>query len=423
MKKVVFALLLLITLSVHAQFNSGQVLTAAGLNAALSKPTITGGTISGLSASPSPFYSSGGYTLQLGPYANTWVNSVYSGNFEYLEAFSALNARGKPDSIGMFAASRTSTGSGGANAANIGVASMAYNDYAGGAAGAWGFYGTVLRGAGSTGVTHGMEIDVANFGGTTVTAHPYAINPAGLTEALRLATGGEAATGNAAGTATAALSIVRNDANATPHARFNTGVLFDANAISPSGQAIALPTSSGGNTLQWFTPAGADGGYINSTVSATANATHLNFSNLGASITGNASQLLFQVPNVASAANYVTVAAAAAGASPQIIATGSDSNVGIVLTPKGAGQVYVAGNFQVAGGVQGPLNVTGSISATAGVQLPVTTIAALPACSTGTKGMMYAVSDATAPTYNGALSGGGSVSVPVYCNGSAWTSH
>jgi len=33
------------------------------------------------------------------------------------------------------------------------------------------------------------------------------------------------------------------------------------------------------------------------------------------------------------------------------------------------------------------------------------------------------VSDATTPTYNGALTGGGAVYVPVFCNGSAWVSH
>lgn len=58
-----------------------------------------------------------------------------------------------------------------------------------------------------------------------------------------------------------------------------------------------------------------------------------------------------------------------------------------------------------------------------GVPLQTTTVAALPACGAAQKGYLYAVSDATSPTYNGTLTGGGAVSVLAYCNGSAWTAH
>lgn len=54
---------------------------------------------------------------------------------------------------------------------------------------------------------------------------------------------------------------------------------------------------------------------------------------------------------------------------------------------------------------------------------PVKTVSTLPACNAAAEGTWSAVSDATAPTYNGALTGSGTVHVPVYCNGSAWTSH
>lgn len=51
-----------------------------------------------------------------------------------------------------------------------------------------------------------------------------------------------------------------------------------------------------------------------------------------------------------------------------------------------------------------------------------TTVSALPACNATTLGQMRAVSDATAPTYNGTLTGGGTVHVFTYCDGSAWKS-
>ena len=51
------------------------------------------------------------------------------------------------------------------------------------------------------------------------------------------------------------------------------------------------------------------------------------------------------------------------------------------------------------------------------------TVGTLPTCDTALKFAMAAVTDATAPTYNGALTGGGNVIVPVFCNGTVWSSH
>jgi hypothetical protein len=48
------------------------------------------------------------------------------------------------------------------------------------------------------------------------------------------------------------------------------------------------------------------------------------------------------------------------------------------------------------------------------------TVSTLPA---GSEGDWAYVTDATAPTYNAALTGGGAVKVPVFYNGSAWVSH
>jgi hypothetical protein len=51
------------------------------------------------------------------------------------------------------------------------------------------------------------------------------------------------------------------------------------------------------------------------------------------------------------------------------------------------------------------------------------TVAALPVCSSDKKGAMAAATDLTAITYNGSPTGGGSLSAPVYCNGTSWTIH
>jgi hypothetical protein len=63
------------------------------------------------------------------------------------------------------------------------------------------------------------------------------------------------------------------------------------------------------------------------------------------------------------------------------------------------------------------------ISAGGPLQLATYTVATLPACTASDVNSLLAVTDATAPTYNGALIGGGTVHVPVFCDGSVWTSH
>lgn len=48
------------------------------------------------------------------------------------------------------------------------------------------------------------------------------------------------------------------------------------------------------------------------------------------------------------------------------------------------------------------------------------TVAGLPTCAAGTKGGRAYVTDATAPTFLGTLTGGSTVNTPVFCNGTAW---
>ncbi len=60
------------------------------------------------------------------------------------------------------------------------------------------------------------------------------------------------------------------------------------------------------------------------------------------------------------------------------------------------------------------------LPASPGVQLRVYTVSTLPIA--GQMGRLAAVSDATAPTYLGALTGGGTVKTPVFDNGTSWVS-
>jgi hypothetical protein len=57
------------------------------------------------------------------------------------------------------------------------------------------------------------------------------------------------------------------------------------------------------------------------------------------------------------------------------------------------------------------------------VKLAAFTVATLPTCNAGAAGTVAYVTDATAPTYNASLTGGGAVKALAMCNGSGWTAH
>lgn len=66
-------------------------------------------------------------------------------------------------------------------------------------------------------------------------------------------------------------------------------------------------------------------------------------------------------------------------------------------------------------------NISGNTVTLANVlKLKAYTVATLPA---GAVGDMAYVTDATAPTYNGTLTGGGAVKIPVFYDGTAWKAH
>lgn len=63
---------------------------------------------------------------------------------------------------------------------------------------------------------------------------------------------------------------------------------------------------------------------------------------------------------------------------------------------------------------------TGLVSVGAGLQLPRTIVASLPACGATTAGTLYTVTDATAPTWHSTLVGGGAVFSGAMCTASVW---
>lgn len=195
---------------------------------------------------------------------------------------------------------------------------------------------------------------------------------------------------------------------------WNTNLKVNNTGAILAGTPTAPTAAPGTNTTQIATTAfvqGAVGSYVDLTTNQTV-AGNKTFS--GLTTLGNAS-------------NYVKV-----DMSNNIVEKINNSgNVSWRLTDIGVGQgAFRMGtpSAYIEGRESGPQYLKSSITfeapsfiATAGtVRLKSYTVATLPA---GTQGDTAYVTDATAPTYLGTLTGGGSVVCPVFYNGSAWVSH
>jgi hypothetical protein len=73
--------------------------------------------------------------------------------------------------------------------------------------------------------------------------------------------------------------------------------------------------------------------------------------------------------------------------------------------------------------LNGTTTITGTLNVSGVLNLQAYTVATLPTCDSAANTTYAAVTDATAPTYNATVTGGGAVSIPVYCNGTHWTAH
>lgn len=149
---------------------------------------------------------------------------------------------------------------------------------------------------------------------------------------------------------------------------------------------------------------------------------------------GNDYGLIQAIDNATSGYKPLTIASSALTLPETVninVSSGSNlvmdksSGSSMSFTRSGTGNVLVEDDGNKLGIYYGSgSTLAAQIGATATFSVPVVlkgyTVSTLPS---GSVGMTAYVTDATAPTYNGALTGGGAVTVPVFYNGSAWVSH
>jgi len=222
-------------------------------------------------------------------------------------------------------------------------------------------------------------------------------------------------------------------------ARFSNSTIFGANIIAnadpgltnvklvgteidvePSAGVIAA-AGSGGLFINMFSTAlpgpaiqisGVDGGTFNNGIVLGAVASN------GAGLAAGGGETMGSLIN-ASAANTFTHAAVVLGTG---VAKGIEFGTG-----GGGVSPYLYGdsanNLIAQLGASGAFVINRADATTIVYLGNPGTVGALPTCSSGRKGALFEVMDANSPTWNGALSGGGTSVVLALCDGSVWRAH
>jgi hypothetical protein len=164
---------------------------------------------------------------------------------------------------------------------------------------------------------------------------------------------GDAATPAPEATAPGTLGInISAGSGGTVNKRWNLGIRFGSNAITGTdgftGTGIAIGMAKG-HTIQWMASSTILGASIRSDVSAVSSQdVGIYFSNNKTTIAGTGEASVFEATHVSSGVNYIQVKNAITTDYPIIACLGSDTNIGLFVDTKGSG----VHRFRTNGGLQ-----------------------------------------------------------------------
>jgi hypothetical protein len=210
-----------------------------------------------------------------------------------------------------------------------------------------------------------------------------------------------------------------------------SGALTSTGALTASNGGTFGGTFAGNHTYSGALTLSAAGTALNITNSASvgSNLTVTGFGQFNGGVTIGTNTVTANLVINGQVASYRTLKYNTAGAARISIATNTTaeggSNAGSdldFLTYDDVGSVLINPAMRITRAT-GLVTMTQGAQVAKGIIVTPVAVASLPACAAGTKGMIDAVTDALTPAWNATVAGGGAVSVPVYCNGAAWTVH
>jgi len=238
---------------------------------------------------------------------------------------------------GTFAARRTGKASGNP----IGLVAVAAADSPN-AEGAYGIYSETLVGPRSPGGAAGVEFNTVNTSelGAAGDILPYGTGKRGMT-VLNLAVGGDRKVHGATEAISAFTTLRGNGGKA------KAGLVFKENALlrlgdsdTGYGRALSFPQAYGHS---WY--GGTDHAEVFRLYSAISDAAHsqaMSFSDDGVRLVrGLGESTALYVPFVAGSVNYVQLSPASGGRAVEVAARGRDTDIDLLLEPKGSGVIDV----------------------------------------------------------------------------------
>lgn len=267
------------------------------------------------------------------------------------------------------------------------------------------------------------------------------ITPAANTEALTISggslTGSNASsfasitgTWNTTGTPSAAVINVTDTASNSSARLLDLQIASTTKAFFSKGGALRLSadgfnvsgngqTVTGNRCLVMFDAGSGGNLYLTGQIGLSANATDANAKDLFICRAAAASLRLGDANAALPVAQTLGVQGSRAGTDSNVGGADFTIRSGIGTGTGAVSSLILQSPVAAASGTGAQTSTTGLTILNGTAKLQGYTVATLPA---GTVGMTAYVTDATAPAYNGALTGGGAVVVPVFYNGTAWVS-
>lgn len=273
----------------------------------------------------------------------SWLGFEASGFMTYFETSPQLEVVNTVGRIGTVSASRTSDQLD-VNSSCIGYGSYVANDRNDGTRrGAWGFYGhAASKGINSS--TFGMELDVADVSGQTVAvSSPYSMTQDGMTACLWMGVGGETVQAGVPATDYASMCMgIVTTAPSDPLSKYDKGIVVQNGAIQSTTRgfsiAVEMPRL---HRMQWvFDGTANPGGYIDSEATAATVRAGIVFVNDGIEyrdFAGSVATAVHRMTMTVNNVNGVNLNGSDAGAPAEIVARGSDTNLGLNIRAKGTG--------------------------------------------------------------------------------------
>ena len=278
----------------------------------------------------------------------SWVGFEANGYLTYFDTSSQAQVAQTIGRIGLSSASRTSDQVDTISSC-IGIASYVNNDRNDATAkGAWAYYGHAAN-KGNTSSTFVAEMCVCNVSSNPLsTSSPYNIAPKGVTANLWLTTGGETVQGGTPATAYTSMAIgIASNAPADLFSKYDKGIVFQSTSIHKDrGFAVAIEMGIN-QRIQWvYDGSGIVGGYWDSENNTAAVSPGGVFVADGIEFrrkNNTGSTAVHRLTIGASDDNGISLVGAATGATPSVIARGSDGDISLNIRPKGTGTVRLQG--------------------------------------------------------------------------------